>query len=111
MSALLSKIGAVMIIVPQCAIVAEQIPELQEKVKQCFQDGEKKIVFDLSIVSHVDSKGLEFLLDIFEESRTRGGGLKLSKVNPLCKDIFIATRMSNLLEIFKEPEEAARSFL
>lgn len=105
-----SKIGFVNIIAPQFPMVEENIERLQHKADSFFQKGETKILIDFSRIPQIDSRGLEFLLDLIEEAKEKRGSIKLCKVNLLCNDIFTATRMTTFLEIYKDPEEAARSF-
>jgi len=106
------KIGHVIIITPQFPLVdGDNLNNLKHEIFNHLQNGETKVVIDCSKVSHMDSCGLECLLDFFEETKEKAGGVKLCKVNSLCSEILLCTRMSTLFEIFKESEDAVRSFL
>ena len=106
-----SKIGFINIITPRFPLVEENIDTLKQEIQRYFQESDTKILIDFSRVSHIDSRGLEFLLDIFEEAKKKGSDIKLCNLNQLCNDIFLVTRMINFFEIYKEPEEAAQSYL
>jgi anti-sigma B factor antagonist len=106
-----SKIGFINVIAPNTPLIDAHVNSLNQVIKDSLKNGEAKILIDLSGVSHIDSKGLELLLDSFEEVKKLGGDIKLCNVNQLCTDIFIATRMSSFLEIYKTPEEAAQSYI
>lgn len=105
------KIGFINLVTPQFPLVEENIEALKHEMQRYFQERDTKILIDFSGVAHIDSRGLEFLLDSFEEARKKGGDIKLCRLNQLCNDIFLATRMSSIFEIYKETEEAAQSYL
>jgi anti-anti-sigma regulatory factor len=54
---------------------------------------------------------LELLWDSLMRFRKVGGSLKLVHASPLIMDIFLATRMTNIFEIFSDQDKAFRSFL
>ena len=105
------KLGVVSVLAPSYPLIDENLGELKIRVHEFLKQGEIKIVIDFSKIQLVDSKGIELLMDIYENACQKGGGMKLCKLNELCNDIFVVTRMNNFFDIFNEPEEAARSFL
>ena len=107
----ISKMGFINLIAPHFPLVKENVDSLKKTIKGLFDTNDAKILLDLSGVSHIDSTGLELLLDSFEEAKKLGGDIKLCKVNQLCNDIFLATRMSSFFEIYNAPEEAAQSYI
>jgi len=106
-----SKIGFINVIAPQSPLVDEHSDALKKIIQGHFENNDAKILIDFSGVSHIDSRGLELLLDSFEDAKKKGGDIKLCNVNQLCTDIFLATRMSSYFEMYKTPEEAAQSYL
>jgi anti-anti-sigma factor len=106
-----SKIGFINVITPQAPLIEGNTDALKTTIQGHFQNNDAKILIDFSGVSHIDSRGLEFLLDSFEEAKKKGGDIKLFNVNQLCTDIFLATRMSSFFEMYKTAEEAAQSYL
>jgi len=106
-----SKIGFINVIAPQSPLVNENTAAVKKTIQGHFQNNDRKILIDFSGVSHIDSRGLELLLDSFEEAKKKGGDIKLCNVNQLCTDIFLATRMSSFFEMYKTAEEAAQSYL
>ena len=77
----------------------------------CFKDNEFKIVINFHSVPYIDSDGLDVLLYTLGQVRRRGGSIKISDPNPVCQDIFIATRFNTLFEIYTNIDKAGRSFL
>ena len=105
------KLGVVSVLAPSFPLIDENLGELKIQMHEFLEQGEIKIVIDFSEIPLVDSKGIELLMDIYEKACQKSGGIKLCKLNELCNDIFVATRMNTFFDIFNEPEEAARSFL
>lgn len=106
-----SKIGVISYIEPEIPIANEGVQELKKIAEECFKENEFKIAINLHSVPYIDSEGLEALLDILSEVRRRGGSVKIFDPNPVCNDIFIATRFNTLFEIYSSAEEAGKSFL
>ena len=106
-----SKIGFINVIAPRVPLIAANRDSVRESIENRLKNGEAKILLDFSGVTHMDSLGLELLMDSYEKVKKLGGDIKLCNVNQLCTDILIATRMSSFLEIYKTAEEAAQSYL
>ena len=105
------KQGAITLLAPDEAIMEDAIGELSKKIEACFVAGETKVNVDFSSVSFIDSEGLEMLLDYLARARKAGGSIKIASPNQICSDIFKVTRLSNFFEIYKEIDDARRSFL
>jgi len=69
-----------------------------------------RIVLDCSQVQHVDSAGVETLLQCMEEAMKRDGDVKLASVSPSTIAILELMRADRVFEIFDTPEEAVASF-
>jgi|SRR5579872_2433822 len=69
-----------------------------------------RIVLDCSQVQHMDSAGIETLLDCMSEAMKRDGDLKLASVSPASAAIMELMRVDRLFEVFNTTDEAARSF-
>ena len=110
MSIATSKIGPVHTVAPRFPVIEENIARLEQEIQSSFQGGSVRILIDFSEVSHIDSTGLEYLLDSVEEAQKRVGNVKLCNHNQLCKDIVLATRLNNVFEIYYEVNEATRSY-
>ena len=69
-----------------------------------------QLVFDMAQVEHLDSAGIEMLLECMAECMKRDGDLKLSSLSPQAATVLELTRTDRLFEIFDSSTEAARSF-
>jgi anti-sigma B factor antagonist len=68
------------------------------------------VVLDCSQVQHMDSAGVEMLLQCLEEAMKRDGDLKLAAVSPASAVILELMRVDRLFEVFETSEEAMQSF-
>jgi anti-sigma B factor antagonist len=68
------------------------------------------VVLDCSQIQHMDSAGVEMLLQCLEEAMKRDGDLKLAAVSPASAVILELMRVDRLFEVFQSSEEAVRSF-
>jgi anti-sigma B factor antagonist len=69
-----------------------------------------RIVLDCSLVEHMDSAGIEALLECMANVMKRDGDIKLAAVSPAASTILELMRADRLFEVFGTTEEAARSF-
>ncbi len=69
-----------------------------------------RIVLDCSQVQHMDSAGIEMLLNCMGEAMKRDGDIKLAQLSPASAAILELMRVDRLFEVFETTEEATRSF-
>lgn len=100
-------------------VIVKRLPERvsQQHVQEFIRELEpalKKdrpcLVFDFSDVSHLDSAGIEMLLQCMEEAMKRNGDLKLAGVPPAIASLLKLTRVDCLFEIFDNSSDAVASF-
>lgn len=106
-----SKLGLITILAISGPITKEQLESLQECFDRHINAGDLRMLIDLNEVLLIDSAGLELLWDSLMNFRKNGGSLKLVNTSPLVMDILLATKMTNIFEIFSDQEKAFRSFL
>ena len=72
--------------------------------------GQKKVVFDLSKMTHIDSSGLGVLVSILQWLNANGGVMKLACLQPRPKIVFDITHVCRVFEIYDTVEAAVASF-
>jgi anti-sigma B factor antagonist len=78
---------------------------------QPFLEGDHpSIVLDCSQIKHMDSAGVEMLLQCLEQAMKRDGDLKLAAVSPASAVILELMRVDRLFEVFATSAEAVHSF-
>ena len=106
-----TKLGMVYILALVGPLSEEQGATLKEKLDWCIDNGNLRVLIDLKEVPLIDSAGLELLWESLMKFRKVSGSLKLVNANPLIMDILLATRMTNIFEVFSDQEKAYRSSL
>jgi len=69
------------------------------------------IVLDMSKVTLMDSKILEYLLDLNDRCRENLRQLKLAGLDETCRKILEVTRLNRELDAYGEVAEAVKSFV
>lgn len=85
---------------------AEDAAELIQVLDGKIDEGNKKVVFDLTDLSHVNSSGLNTLLKCFTKLRSKGGELALSNVNAHVENIFNISKLKSIFNICASTREA-----
>lgn len=88
------------------AITWENCAELRKKLEQKIAEGRNEIILDFKQVTLLDSAALELLIDMHDALMNKGGVLKIVGINEVCRDILLATRIINILFVFKDMNEA-----
>ena len=83
---------------------------LKDKVQSLLQQGQTKLVLDLSQVSYVDSAGLGELVQAYATTKNRGGALKLHSVTKRLKDLLVVTKLLTVFDTFDSEADALASF-
>lgn len=106
----LSQQGSVTVIQLEGAMLSSDLNSLAETILARTAHGQPRILVDLSAVPTVDSASLELILTTQETCRSRGGILKLTGLNPLCREIFTVTLLERRFEFFDNQMTALGSF-
>lgn len=106
-----TQLGVAVYLAPDSAIVADHLERLEESVRAGGGEGPTNIVLDFKNVPVVDSKGLEFLLELAHRLRANGGSLRLANVNDLCREALAITELDQVIPVYEDLDGAGRSFL
>jgi anti-sigma B factor antagonist len=105
------KVGGVNVLTPAGKIViGEEVTALREKIKDLLKAGEKNILLNMAGVSYVDSTGIGALVGSFTTIRSQGGQMKLANLVDKVQDILVVTKLLTVFDVFKNEEEAIKSF-
>ncbi|MGA8621097.1 MAG: STAS domain-containing protein [Candidatus Sulfotelmatobacter sp.] len=80
------------------------------ELQPLLQIDRPRIVLDCSQVQHMDSAGIEMLLNCMGEAMKRDGDIKLAQLSAASAAILELMRVDRLFEVFDTAEEATRSF-
>jgi anti-sigma B factor antagonist len=83
---------------------------LREKVDEELAAGHNRIILNLRHVDYIDSTGLGSMVICFTRSQKAGGAMKLVNLNRRNIELLLLTKLSTVMQIFGEEQEAVNSF-
>jgi anti-sigma B factor antagonist len=111
MTAITRQIGGVVIADISGRIqLGEESAALRHLVCDLLSNGHKKILFNLSGVSYIDSSGLGHLVSAFTSVRKHGGELKLLNLTKNVHNVMQLTRLYTVFETMDNEATAIKSF-
>jgi anti-sigma B factor antagonist len=90
--------------------VGEPCTLLREKVDQDLADGHNRIILNLRQVDYIDSTGLGSMVICFTRLQKSGGAMKLVNLNRRNIELLLLTKLSTVMQIFGDEQEAVNSF-
>ena len=86
--------------------------KLRNKIRELLQCGDQQILlnFQFQKLSYVDSSGIGEFVSSFTAVNKEGGTLKLLNLSEDLVNLFSATRLLSIFEVFDEEETALKSF-
>jgi anti-anti-sigma factor len=91
------------------ALTRENCTELKQAVLTEIDRQRSEVILDFKHVVLMDSAALEVLMELNESMQAQGKRLKIVRVQKLCKDILIATRILYNLNTYKDLHAAITS--
>jgi anti-anti-sigma factor len=79
-------------------------------VTTLLQSGQRRIVIDLTPVTYVDSATIGCLMDLYRQTSTAGGELKLSGVQKRVETMLTLTGAQHFIPIHRDEQGAIDSF-
>ena len=83
---------------------------LHEKLHECVENGNKKVVIDLAKVEWMNSTGLGILISGLTTMKNNGGELKLANVTDKIQSLLTITKLVTVFEAHDSVDEAIASF-
>ena len=84
--------------------------QLQEALLRLVAEGERSVVLDLSLVTHVDSSGLGEVVAGYSTLRRGGGRLALVNMSDRVMDLMTVTKLYTVFDIYTSEAQAVESF-
>jgi anti-sigma B factor antagonist len=103
--------GDVTILAPKGMLLGgKETDELQAKIKELAEAGNKKLLINLGQTTFMNSVSLGVLIAGHSSYANRGAHLKLAAVDKKIQNIFVVTRLSLVFETYETEDEALKSF-
>ena len=88
----------------------KQARSFLKEVGPLLNSDRPQLVFDMSQVRHIDSGGIDVLLQCMRDVVKHDGDLKLASVSPQAAVVLELTRTGRLFEIYENSTQAVKSF-
>ena len=86
------------------------LSDFSSAVTGLLSTGKREILIDLSPVTYVDSATIGCLMDLYRQTMSAGGHLKLSGVQKRVETMLTMTGAQNFIEIHADEPSAVKSF-
>jgi len=83
---------------------------LKQKIQALLAGGSTNVILNLAEVSYVDSAGLGSLVAVCLDARKLGGAIKLHSASKRLHDLFVMSRLVNVLDISESESHALAGF-
>lgn len=88
---------------PDCKLIDKEIDEL-------IAANEKRVIFDVSGVSQIDSAGVGQIVKSFARLKKSGGELRLAGVTGMLDGVFKITQVHKVIVMYPTPQAALEDF-
>ncbi len=104
----MAEAGTRTVLTPKESLTYKNCEKVHANFTEFINQNKTEVILDCKAISFMDSQALELLLQMDDELKKRGGILKLARLNAVCRDILISTRLLNTLHAYKDMNEAIR---
>jgi anti-sigma B factor antagonist len=103
--------GDVTILTPKGMLLGgKETDELQGKIKELVEAGNKKLLINLGQTTFLNSVSLGVLIGAHSSYAKREAEMKLCAVDKKIQNIFVVTKLSLVFDVYESCEEATKSF-
>jgi len=100
--------GVAVITISGRIMLGAESAEIEALVAKLLAGGTKKIVFDLSGTTHLDSTGIGRFIASLNKVMQSGGKMRMAAASRIVRDGFRITRLDTVFEFFDDIETAVQ---
>ncbi|MHC4479462.1 MAG: STAS domain-containing protein [Planctomycetota bacterium] len=82
---------------------------LREELDQLLEEGNYKLIFNMSDISFISSVGLGQMMRAYRAATSNGGYVRIVNPQPLVEEVFRFTKLHTLIGIFHTIDEALQA--
>lgn len=90
-----------LITISDSSLAGITIDQLKVEAVKIIEDGEKKLILNLSKTNYIDSSGIGKLLFINKKLNTNGGSLEIMNITPILLHFFETLAIDKIIKIQK----------
>lgn len=102
--------GEVTVICPQGFINAHTVRQFEQALSQALESGNQKLLINGSGLAYIASAGLGVIMGLIEETRAKGGDIRLAELNDTVRNIFEVLGFNHLCKVLSSEEEGVESY-
>jgi len=111
MSLEVRTVGDVTMLTPKGMLLGgKETDELQAKIRELTEAGNKKLLINLGQTTFMNSVSLGVLIGGHTSYAKRGAKMKLCAVDKKIQNIFVVTKLSLVFEVHEKCDDALKSF-
>ena len=105
------QVESIVILYPKGYLTGgDETDELERKIKELGDGGNKHLIINLAETQHLNSTALGVLISAHSNYVRRAGHMKLCAVDNRIQNIFVITKLSLVFDVFPTEEQAIASF-
>ncbi|MGQ9631876.1 MAG: STAS domain-containing protein [bacterium] len=89
---------------------AHTVPKFESALRELIEKGKCKIIVDFARLDYISSAGLGVFMSVIDDTRGKGGDIKLVNLTDKIYKIFELLGFDQLFQIFKSESEAVAAF-
>lgn len=86
----------------------DQTEKLFSEIDFYFNEGIKKIIVDLTEMKYMNSTGLSILINLFTQTRNKGGELVITNIPEKINNLLVITKLNSIFNIENTVEDAKK---
>ncbi len=86
----------------------QQIEGLLAELDFFYNEGVNKIIINLSEMQYMNSTGLSILINIFTQTRSRGGEVIITNIPEKINKLLVITKLNSIFNIEESVEDAKK---
>lgn len=88
----------------------KETDQVEAEIRKLLDSGNRRLVLDLSGVSHMNSTAIGMLVGCFMSYRNREGAIRLCQVDSRIQSVFVITKLVQVFDMYDSEREAIASF-
>lgn len=98
------------VICPQGFINAHTVRQFEQALSHALEDGNQKLLINGSGLAYIASAGLGVIMGLIEETRSKGGDIRLAELNDTVRNIFEVLGFNHLCKVLSSETEGLESY-
>ncbi|ARP84556.1 anti-anti-sigma factor [Bordetella genomosp. 8] len=106
MTLAIEKVGPALVVSPQGQLNSANAASVESELLRQIDNGENKVVLDLSSLDYISSAGLRVMLLAAKRLKQKGGALALCSIQPHVREVFDISGFLSILTVVDARDDA-----